>query len=190
MLVDGALPDGGAYVVSELRGGRPARGGRAPRAPRCPCATPGASPWSCIDAGLAVRRRESGRGDVVVASALVQADGHLRVTRFAARAGAGSRRRRPGGRRGGGRLCDAMLAGGDRSRQRLDETIADARAGRIALGRGAAPAPAGRRRGGRPAAVPTPAAPPTFAGWQWVVVGVMLLLVVAVVLLVLVLGSG
>ena len=182
VLVDGALPDGGAYVVSELVEGVPLEEVVRRRAP-LPLRDARRMALELIDAGLAVRSRERGRGDVVVASALVQPDGHLRVTRFARAGGPAPR----GGDPAVGAVAealDAMLAGGDLP-ARLDDTIADARAGRIAS------ADDLRRRllagaaGEDLPAVPTPASPPTFAAWQWVVVGVMLLLVVAVVLLVL-----
>lgn len=181
VLVDGALPGGGAYVVTEWVEGTPLDEVVRRRAP-LPVRDARRLALELLDAGQVVRRSERGRGDVVVASALVQPDGHLRVTRFRRADGPG-----PGGADPAvaavGEALDAMLAGGDLP-ARLDDTISDARSGRIASAEDMRRRLlAGAESEGVPA-VPTPATRPTFAAWQFIVVAVMLLLVIAVVLLV------
>ena len=179
VLVDGEIPGGGAYVASELVEGIPLDEVVRLRAP-LPVRQARRHALELLDAGLAVRRRDAGRGDVVVASALVTTDGHIRVTRFARAAGPGPSGGDPAVATVAATLGD-LLAGGAVPPD-LRGLIDDAVAGRIASAdvlRARLATDAGDGAG----ETPVPTTPPV-TRWPWIVVGIMLVLIVAVIALI------
>jgi hypothetical protein len=178
VLVDGELPGGGAYLASEFVEGVPLEAFIRSHAP-LPPARARSLALGLLDAGLAVRRTARDRGDVLVASALVTSDGHIRVTRFARAPGPG-----PGGMdpavHGVATTLSEMLAGRPVP-PALEDVIDDARTGGILS------AEVLRERllqvplaveGDAPAIAP-------FTRWPFVVVAVILALVIVIVALIL-----
>lgn len=176
VLVDGEIPGGGAYVASEFVDGIPLEEVVRVRAP-LPLARARALSLGLLEAGLAVRRSARDRGDVVVASALVTSDGHIRVTRFARAGGAGPEGADPAVAAVAQALAD-LLRGGPVP-PALDDVIAHAREGRIRS--------AEALRGlllGVPARTESDVeATPPLERWPWIVVAAMAVLLVAVVVL-------
>ncbi|MBJ7454727.1 MAG: hypothetical protein JHC74_01595 [Thermoleophilia bacterium] len=128
VLVDGELPGGGAYLVSEFVEGIRLEEFVRRRSPLPPERARSLA-LGLLDAGLAVRRSARDRGDVLVASALVTSDGHIRVTRFGRASGRGPLGADPAVVAVAEDLA-AMLAGGPVPPP-LAEVVDDARAGRI-----------------------------------------------------------
>ena len=185
VLVDGEIPGGGAYVASEFVEGVPLEEVVGRRAP-LPVAQARRHAVALLDAGLAVRRRAQNRGDVVVASALITTDGHVRVTRFARAPGPGPSGADPAVAAVAGTLAE-MLPGGS-APAGLQEVIDDALAGRIRTGddlRARLVADTGRDADGSD----PPEAPP-FTRWPWIVVGVIAVLLVALFALLWALGAA
>jgi hypothetical protein len=186
VLVDGEIAGGGAYVASELVEGTPLdevvkrRGPLSVRQAR-------RHALELLDAGLAVRRRDTGRGDVVVASALVTTDGHIRVTRFARAAGPG-----PAGADPAVAAVASTLAGmleGGQVPGALQSTIDSALSGRITSAdalRERLAADTGEDDGIM--APPSGWAPPV-TRWPWIVVAVIVLLVVVIAALLVMAGG-
>lgn len=177
VLVDGELPGGGAYVASEFVEGVRLEEVIRSRSP-LPAARARSLALDLVNAGLAVRRSARDRGDVLVASALVTSDGHIRVTRFARAPGPGPRGADPAVVAVADTLSE-LLAGGPVP-PALDEIITDARAGRIlaadVLRERLLDAPAGGERRAE--------ATPPFTRWPFVVVAVILVIVVLIVALI------
>jgi hypothetical protein len=178
VLVDGELPGGGAYVASEFVEGIRLEEVIRSRSP-VPAERARSLALGLVDAGLAVRRSARDRGDVLVASALVASDGHIRVTRFARAPGPGPQGADPAVVAVADTLAE-LLAGGPVP-PALEEVIAGARAGRIlsadVLREQLLRVPAGPEHHAE-------AAPP-LTRWPFVVVAVILAIVILIVVLIL-----
>lgn len=180
----GEIPGGGAYAVLELVDGIPLEEVARRRGPLAPHeATRHAV--ELLDACLVVRRHERGRADMVVGSALVGSDGHIRVTHFARAAGPGPDGSDPAVSAVAATLAE-LLAGGPVP-PALGRVIEEARAG--------SPRTAEELRARLLAAqsVSAPAEespePPPPRRWPWVVVGVIAALLIALLVLVFVVGN-
>lgn len=177
VLVDGELPGGGAYLASEF-----VEGVRLEDVVRSwsplPVARARSLALGLLDAGLAVRRSARDRGDVLVASALVTSDGHIRVTRFARAAGPGPQGADPAVAAVAEALAE-LLAGAPVP-PALEDAIADARTGRIlsaeVLRERLIQVPLGAEGGTR--------VTPPFTRWPFVVVAVILVLVILLIVLI------
>ena len=177
VLVDGELPGGGAYLASELVEGIPLEEVIRSRAP-LPVARARSLALGLLDAGLAVRRSARDRGDVVVASALVTSDGHIRVTRFARAPGPGPEGADPAVAAVAGTLSQ-LLEGGPVPPS-LEDVIGDARAGRIQSAEVLR-----SRLLNVPAGVEGDAETmPPFTRWPFAVVAAILLMVIVVIALI------
>ena len=176
VLVDGEIPGGGAYLVSEFVEGIPLDEVVRSRAP-LPLARARTLALGLLDAGLAVRRSAGDRGEVVVASALVTSDGHIRVTRFARAGGPGPEGADPAVAAVARTLAD-LLSGGPVP-PALHDVIADAAEGRIRSAEVLR-----ERLLGVPSGIEGDAeVTPPLARWPWIVVAAMAVLLLAVVIL-------
>ncbi len=173
----GELPGGGAYTAGELIPGTPLDELARHRAP-LPVAEAVGLGVALLDASIAARRNAGDGSEPVVASALVTADGTLRVTRLADGSGAGAPGADPSVAATGGSLRD-LLAGSEPP-PAVRAAIDDALAGRVRSAeelRGRLLAAVGETP---PAVIPPPPpSGPRSSRWPWALVALLALLLVA-----------